>query len=71
LEDLDRPGRPPRVEQAEVVVATLQEPPARLGVTHWSSRLLARELGIGNGTVAKTPSWRRPSVNKLQTRDTR
>jgi len=57
LEDLDRPGRPPRVEQAEVVVATLQEPPARLGVTHWSSRLLARELGIGNGTVAKI--WRR------------
>jgi len=26
-------------------------------VTHWSSRLLARELGIGHGTVAKI--WRR------------
>jgi transposase/transposase-like protein len=57
LEDLDRPGRPVQVEQAEVVVATLAKPPARLGVTHWSSRLLAAELGIGNATVAKI--WRR------------
>lgn len=30
-------------------MATLAEPPARLGVTHWSSRL----LGVGNATVAK------------------
>jgi len=57
LEDLDRPGRPPQVEQSDVVVATLCKPPARLGVTHWSSRLLAQELGIGNATVAKI--WRR------------
>jgi len=28
-----------------------------VGVSHWSSRLLAKELGIGNGTVAKI--WRR------------
>ena len=57
LQDLDRPGRPVQVEQAQVVVATLQPPPARLGVTHWSSRLLAKELGIGNATVAKI--WRK------------
>ena len=57
LQDLDRPGRPAQVEQAQVVVATLQPPPARLGVTHWSSRLLAKELGIGNATVAKI--WRK------------
>jgi len=57
LQDLDRPGRPVRVEQAQVVVATLQQPPGRLGVTHWSSRLLAKELGIGNATVAKI--WRK------------
>ncbi len=56
LEDLDRPGRPRQVDQAEVVVATLAKPPAKLGVTHWSSRLLAKELGIGNATVAKI--WR-------------
>jgi len=57
LEDLQRSGRPRRVDQNEVVVATLSKPPERLGVSHWSSRLLAKELGIGNGTVAKI--WRR------------
>jgi len=57
LEDLQRSGRPRRVDQNEVVVATLSKPPGRLGVSHWSSRLLAKELGIGNGTVAKI--WRR------------
>jgi len=56
LEDLERPGRPRRVDQNQVVVATLSQPPQRLGVTHWSSRLLAAELGIGNATVAKI--WR-------------
>jgi hypothetical protein len=56
LMDLDRPGRPPQIEQSEVVAATLTKPPAHLGVTHWSSRLLAKELGIGNATVARI--WR-------------
>ena len=31
-------------------------PPKRLGVTHWSSRLLASRLGIDHTTVAK--AWR-------------
>jgi transposase len=56
LSDRARPGRPRRVDQAEVVVATLTPPPAKLGVTHWSSRLLADQLGIGNATVARI--WR-------------
>jgi len=56
LADRKRPGRPRRVDQAEVVVTTLSRPPERLGVTHWSSRLLADHLGIGNATVART--WR-------------
>ena len=56
LEDVDRPGRPRVVSHNEVVVATLTKPPARLGVTHWSSRLLAKELGISFATVAKV--WR-------------
>ncbi len=34
----------------------LSKPPEPLGVSHWSARLLAEELGIGNGTVAKI--WR-------------
>jgi transposase len=46
LGDLDRSGRPPVIDDAEVVVATLTPPPETLGVTHWSARLLARHLGI-------------------------
>jgi hypothetical protein len=34
----------------------LTPPPERLGVTHWSSRLLAAELGLGFATVARI--WR-------------
>jgi transposase len=40
-----------------VVLATLEPPPERLGVTHWSSRLLAAELGISNVWVARI--WRK------------
>jgi hypothetical protein len=39
-----------------IVLATLEPPPERLGVTHWSSRLLAAELGISNVKVADV--WR-------------
>ena len=56
LEDLDRPGKPRVVSHNAVVVATLTPPPERLGVTHWSSRLLGKELGISAATVAKI--WR-------------
>src|SRR5438445_5639610 len=45
LADLDRPGRPARIDDADVVVATLTRPPESLGVTHWSARLLAGRLG--------------------------
>ena len=56
LVDLDRPGRPRSVSHNEIVVATLTKPPVKLGVTHWSSRLLATELGVSFATVAKV--WR-------------
>ena len=49
LEDEPRSGRPPEIDEADVVVATLADdgrPPARLGITHWSARFLAAELGI-------------------------
>jgi transposase len=52
LRDEPRSGRPRRVDEAEVVVRTLEPPPQRLGITHWSSRLLGRELGISHVTVA-------------------
>jgi transposase len=56
LEDRKRSGRRRHVDEAEVVVATLTGPPQRLGVTHWSSRLLAAELGLSFATVARI--WR-------------
>ena len=44
LADLPRSGRPPVIDEAAVVVATLNPPPAALGVTHWSARLMADHL---------------------------
>ena len=57
LEDLERSGRPPVHEEVTVVVATLEPPPEKLGVTHWSSRLLADHLGLSFATVARI--WRK------------
>jgi len=39
------------------VLATLEPPPERLGVTHWSSRLLAKQLGVSDFTVSTT--WKK------------
>ena len=52
LETEKRPGRPRSVDRATVIAATLTPPPKSLGVTHWSSRLLASRLGIKHSTVA-------------------
>lgn len=52
LEDRAKPGRPGQVDEVAVVLATLDRPPERLGVTHWSSRLLADQLGISHVWVA-------------------
>lgn len=58
LDDRPKPGRPPVVDELAVVLATLEPPPARLGVAHWSSRLLAARLGgVSNVWVAKI--WRK------------
>jgi transposase len=56
LGDLDRSGRPAVIDDVAVVVATIQAPPAALGVTHWSARLLGRHLGISFASVARI--WR-------------
>jgi transposase len=53
LEDRPKPGRPATVDEVAVVLATLEPPPERLGVTHWSSRLLADQLGISHVWVGK------------------
>jgi transposase len=52
LADEQRAGRPAVVDQAKIIAATLSPPPKRLGVTHWSSRLLAGRLGLHHATVA-------------------
>ncbi len=56
LSDERRPGRPRSIDHAKIVAETLKPPPKKLGVTHWSSRLLAARLGIDNTTVAR--AWR-------------
>ena len=56
LADRPKPGRPRWTDDVAIVLATLGPPPRRLGVTHWSSRLLAAELGISNVKVADV--WR-------------
>ena len=56
LSDEKRLGRPRRIDHAKIVSETLKPPPKKLGVTHWSSRLLAARLGIDNTTVAR--AWR-------------
>ena len=60
LGDLPRSGRPAVVDELEVVATTLADggrPPAHLGASHWSSRLLGRHLGISFATVARI--WRK------------
>ncbi len=60
LGDLPRSGRPAVVDELEVVATTLADgghPPAHLGVDHWSSRLLGKQLGISFATVARI--WRK------------
>ena len=60
LDDEPRPGRPKMVDDSAIIAATLEPPPQALAVTHWSSRLLARHLGVGDATVAR--AWRRYRV---------
>ena len=45
LEDRPKPGRPAQVDEVAVVLATLEPPPERLGVTHWSTPAAGRAAG--------------------------
>jgi transposase len=60
LSDEARSGRPRTIDHSKIVATTLKSPPKKLGVTHWSSRLLAAHLGIGDATVAR--AWREYGV---------
>jgi transposase len=56
LVDEDRPGRPRTIDQRQIVAETLVPPPVSLGVTHWSSRLLAARLKVNHVTITK--AWK-------------
>jgi transposase len=63
LEDEPRSGRPPVIDEIDVVAATLARdgrPPERLGITHWSARFLAAELGVSFASVARI--WRKWNI---------
>src|SRR3954462_1610084 len=60
LHDEERSGRPRRIDRAKVIAVTLAPPPDKYGVTHWSSRLLARHLRISDHSVATI--WREAGV---------
>jgi hypothetical protein len=57
LDDRPKSGRPPVIDPVAIVLATLEPPPENLGVTHWSSRLLAKHLGVSDYTVSTT--WKK------------
>jgi len=62
LVDVDRPGRPKTVNQRKIITETLTPPPEKLGVTHWSSRLLAdwlRRQGTRVSHDSITRLWKR------------
>ena len=57
LEDRPRSGRPPQIsdeDEAEIVRKTLKEKPTN--ATHWSCRLMAKEVGLHPTTVSRI--WR-------------
>jgi transposase len=57
LEDKPRSGRPPSItarKRAQVVALTLKPPGS--GLSHWSSRELANEVGVSHSTVHRI--WR-------------
>jgi transposase len=56
LRNAPKSGRPRELDHRAIVAETLKPPPKKLGVTHWSTRLLAERLKISNTSVAR--AWR-------------
>src|SRR5450631_3482489 len=56
LGDAARSGRPRTVDHDQIITATLTPPPKKLGITHWSTRLLASHLKISDHSFATI--WR-------------
>ena len=56
LDDQPRSGRPRTIDdtrRAEIVAVTLAGPPLASGLTHWSTRTLAKHLNLSRMTVAR------------------
>jgi transposase len=56
LWDYPRSGRPPVIDEAMVVAATMEPPPTETGLTQWSSRELAKRIGVSHNESASI--WR-------------
>src|SRR3954453_5159726 len=56
LRDAPRPGRPRTLDPRRIGAETWKPPPKKLGVTHWSSRLLAARLKISPSAIQR--AWR-------------
>jgi transposase len=56
LEDRARSGRPRELDHRAIVAETLRPPPKKLGVTHWSSQLLADRIKVSASTIQR--AWR-------------
>lgn len=60
LDDVQRPGKPKKIDELALVADTLAndgKPPAELGISHWSARIMAERHGISFSSVARI--WRR------------
>jgi transposase len=65
LQERPRSGRPPTItarKRAQIVALTLKPPAA--GLTHWSTRDLARHTGVSHGTVHRI--WRAHALKPHQ-----
>lgn len=63
LADAQRPGKPVVIDELAVIADTLANdgvPPAELGISHWSARIMSKRHGISFSSVARI--WRRWKV---------
>jgi transposase len=65
LYDRERSGRPAVVDEAMVVAETLTPPPEESGLTHWSSRELAKRIGVSHNEIASI--WRNWGIQPHRT----